>query len=272
MYTVGDYHQIPVVMYDDHRFILPVILEAQNDGFIPRPSVLVGFDQHHDSLPPRSGLGEIPRLRNSGYPWEEFQEMVHNHLSPTDDDWLRAGMELGLISDAVVFGVDRDLDDAEKQFGDHTGDMHRIFPEHCLPGQLLGHQGSLGDTTHSDQMEELWGVLGWRKPSEQGEKFRLIEVPPRIVDFDLDCFAVYWNDFVFPWPDEVFESWFLKRSKYRTTAGISGQDFVAGLAEGAGIITIAREPTCCGGEVKTGEIFEKLNRYVFDGGLICPAT
>ena len=23
--------------------------------------------------------------------------------------------------------------------------------------------------------------------------------------YDLDCFAIYWDDFVFPWPDEVFE-------------------------------------------------------------------
>ena len=133
MYSVGEFHQIPVVMYEDHRFILPVILEAQKEGVIPTPSVLVGFDQHHDALPPRSGLGEIPRLHKDGYPPEEFQTMVCDHLSPQDDDWLRAGMELGLISDAVVFGV-RDRHDVDRKFTDHTGQKHKIFLEHCLPG------------------------------------------------------------------------------------------------------------------------------------------
>ena len=265
MYSVGDFHEIPVVMYDDHRFILPVILEAQKDELIPRSSVLVGFDQHHDAVPP--DLGKIPLLREKGYPQEEFKRMVQDDRSPQDDDWLRAGMELGLISDAAIFGVNRGSD-VEREFEDHKGEKHQIFLEPCLPGQLLGHQGSLGDTIKSDEMAEFWDLLGWQKPAARGETFQFSEVPSRIVDFDLDCFAIEWNDFVLPWPDEVFEEWFCKRSEYRTTVGISGQGFVAGLMKGAGIITIAREPTCCGGEIKTAEIFGKLNHYVFGGDLI----
>lgn len=266
MYSVGAFHQIHVVMYEDHRFILPVILEAQKEGVIPTPSVLVGFDQHHDALPPRSGLGELPRLRKDGYPPEEFQTMVCDHLSPQDDDWLRAGMELGLISDAVVFGVsDRDV---EPKFTDHTGQEHKIFVEHYLPGALLGHQGTLGDTTKSGEVQELWEVLGWRKPTTPGDIFQFSDsIPARIVDFDLDCFAIYWEAFVIPWPDEVFKEWFCKPSEYRTTAGLSGQDFMDGLMQGAGLITIAREATCCGGKKKAAEIFEKLNRYVFGSQL-----
>jgi len=267
IFRVAKFGQIPVVMYEDHRWILPAILAAQKDGVIPAPAVLVGFDQHHDSLPPRSGLGPIPLLRRKGYPQEEFQTMVRDHLSQKDDDWLKAGMELGLISDAVVFGVG-DSHGVETEFQDHKGKEHKIFLEHSLPGELLGHQGSLADTITSDEIQELWAVLGWQKPDAPGDIFRFSNsVPPRIVDFDLDCFAIYWDDFVFPWPDEVFEKRFNKRSEYRTTVGLSGQDFMSGLMAGAGIITIAREPTCCGGEDKTARIFEKLNDYVFNSQL-----
>jgi hypothetical protein len=83
----------------------------------------------------------------------------------------------------------------------------------------------------------------------------------------LDAFAVNWKDFVFPWPDEVFDRRFLREADYDATRGWSGKKWLDHFLDGCGLLTIAREPGCCDGEEKTEEIFKRVNRHIFDNGL-----
>jgi hypothetical protein len=56
-------------------------------------------------------------------------------------------------------------------------------------------------------------------------------------------------------------------SEYFTTNGRNRQSFIRGLISKAGVLTVAREPSCCGGEEKSDRILASLNKYVFDGNL-----
>jgi len=88
------------------------------------------------------------------------------------------------------------------------------------------------------------------------------------LDLDLDCFIVRWRNYYrFPWPDEVFEKEFLAPSSYQTTLEWTGKGFLNGLVNKASLLTIAREPYCCGSKTKATEILGKVNHFLFDDKL-----
>jgi hypothetical protein len=189
-------------------------------------------------------------------------------LSSQDNDWLRAGMELGLFRDAVLFGVQHDGGlEFPLEFDDHRGNCHRIesLPR---PNDCIGYQGVLGDAISGLPAPQR--VLGWAHRAgvawfvKRAEKF--------LLDIDLDCFAISWSDHTFPWPEQVFDAEFLKPSVHWTTRGKTGRDFFRALMEGAGIVTIATEPGCCGDRNGDGpnvhQILSSLDRCCFDGKLL----
>jgi hypothetical protein len=187
-------------------------------------------------------------------------ELCANELRRSDDDWLRAGMHLGLISNAVLFGVQAyDYDQFPMSFADAEGQEHFIAIT-GLPGSELGYQGDLSDITRKLANRRVWQTLGWERLG--AEAFRFTDEPKIILDFDLDCFRIDWRDYKFPFPDEVFEKEFLAPSTYITTMGLSGRDFVHGLAQKAGLITVATEPECCGGDSKVSQILNSVDKYV----------
>lgn len=267
----ANFGNLPCYVHTDHRWVLPIIHHAQEQGHIPRPCTLVMFDAHHDALPPQGGCMDLIRqIRASGPTVDSLLQLceVDDGLRKTDDDWVLAGMELGLIGDAVVFGVkgysDRDVHDLW-EFADHAGTIHHLRLV-GLPGRELGYQGVLGDLSQREVVQSIWDILGWKMIDG---RFQFVEGRPKIaLDIDLDCFVVDWNGYLFPWPDEVFEHEFLRESMYWSTQQQSGLAFLQVLIEKAGSLTIAREPHYCGGHEKTDEVFRKLNRHLFGGNII----
>jgi len=247
---------------------LPIICAAQEAELIPRPVTVVMFDYHPDNLEP-SCLNEIKQLREAGPTVESVIELCKTGLATLDDDWVIAGMELGLIEHIVTFGADGRYDYSmryKSQHQDHLGHIHYLeYP--ALPKGELAYQGDLSDLARERELGRLWRILGWRYDRRIGNFQFDTAIPKILLDFDLDCFAVTWRDYVFPWPDEVFETEFLSPSNYWTVDGMTGADFVRGLVKKAGVITIAREPRCCGDDKKSDIILQKLNEYAFKGGL-----
>lgn len=251
-----------VLIHKDHRWLLPLIHSSQVHGRLPTPCNLAMFDAHHDALEPHC-LDRIRSLREAGFTIEELIELCNRDLRILDDDWLQAAMYLGLIRDAVLFGVhDVGCVNFPMMFVDSAGERHRIEVM-GLPGRQLGYQGHLSDLAKGRAYEHAWQILGWE--CQSSGYFRFADDAPKIaLDFDLDCFAVPWREYVFPWPDEVFEAEFIKPSTYSTTEGMSGQTFVLGLAQKGGLITIATEPRHCGGVEKAAHILDRFSHYVLD--------
>jgi hypothetical protein len=264
LYQFGSFHNTPVVIHDDDRWLLPVLLAAQQDKLLPQPALLVNFDQHEDAANLRKGLGLIPSVRENGYPKAEFIELVRNHLANNDDDWIKAGMELGLISDAVAYGVTQGHN-TEPIYTDHLGGSDRLFLECELPGDALAHQGSLSDLACAQSLGNYWETIGWE---HKGGRFGFREDLPRIIlNIDLDCFAMYWRGYRFPWEEEVYNKEFHTASDRFSTKGLTGADFFRGLVKRAGVITIAREPTFTGGKEKGAVILRRVGDYLFGGEL-----
>lgn len=187
-------------------------------------------------------------------------ELCQSHLRTLDDDWLKAAMALGLVSDAVVFGSRNGQGIDLFNYGNVE---HRIIA--CpRPAHALDYQGDLCDTARADapKLKHLWRVLGWKR---SGERYAFCEDSSRLfVTIDLDYFACDWGDYLFPWPAKVYQREFQKHLPYSNRTGL---EFFRDLIDRAGFLDIAREPKHCGGEEDAEQIFRDMNRILFDGAL-----
>lgn len=274
-FELHSYKGKPVYIHDDHRFVLPHIYDAQKKGLIPKPCKFIMFDAHHDladvSDEAKKLLKTLREQTGEDFDEELFFDVVKNKLRGDDADWLKAAMELGWVSDVVVFGIRHDMDDPDPFiYSDASGTEHTVFHSGSWPGDLLRYQGDLAERITSPDLKKLWEILGWetRKPGRR--HFRDSE-EKIMLNFDLDAFSMNYEDFLFPWHRSVYERRFMKESDYSTTEGWTGKQFVQGLAEKAGAITIAREPDYCGGRDNMEQIFHDVNEIIFHNAIEGPS-
>jgi hypothetical protein len=258
---------LPAFAHDDHRFVLMLTHYAQEQGLLPRPCKVVMLDRHSDALEPRSdesAMERISEMCSHGFDYEKLLSVTRDVLSGLDDDWLVAGMEMGMFSDAVLFGVDDIGGRGETRRSDHRTDEHVIWINGSMPGELLGHQGNLSDSARGYEVASLWEILDWKV--EEG-RFKFVSDESVLLTIDLDAFVVDWEGFVFPWPEEVWRRRFETASTHWTTAGLTGTSFMKQVLDRTGLLAVAREPIHCGGENKMRIVFDDLNDFVFDGKL-----
>jgi hypothetical protein len=254
---------IPYILHEDHRWVLPIVHFAQEKGLLPKPCTVIMFDRHHDALdPPKLASDEIKRLHIEP-DVRRVVSLCAERLKKNDDDWLKAGMELGFFGDAVILGVsDRFEAGKLRSYTDHLGGDHRIEMP-ALPRSALSYQGRLSDLVYQDVYRRMWKILGWE--IRGAESFRFLPGLPKVLlTIDLDCFAIEWSDYMFAWPIKVFEHEFLEPSTYWSTAGWTGRSFMQELAKKSGLVTIAREHGCCGGQTDAEVILQNLIHYGFD--------
>lgn len=250
----------PAAVFRDHRWTLPAIFAAAEAGLLTLPVTVVSFDRHRDSLAP-ADPALLAAFRNNGG-MEDLTALVRDVLSPRDDDWITAGMELGIISDVVQFAVD-DLraEETAETYTDATGTIHRLF-RLGRPGGELSWKGALADHAHPSAAAGLWDTLGWDAMS------RSLRPPGGLVlDIDLDAFTFSWERYTFPYTPEIWEGEYLRPVQSAAEGAYTAADFVRTLAVEAALVTIATEPGFCGGAANARGILEDANRHLFGGAL-----
>jgi hypothetical protein len=222
---------VAYILYEDHRWLLPIVRCSQQKGALPKPCTVIMFDRHHDAVdPPKGAMEDLWRLRSEPS-LQGAVSLCIESLRKTDD-WLKTGMELGFFGDALIFGV-RDVSEVERyRFRvDHVGGQHRIEITSWLPRSSLAYQGHISDVIRRCEFEPMWKILGWEHRGGD-KRFRFLPSLPKILlIIDLDCFAIPWSDYVFAWPTKVFEAEFLESSEYWSTDGWTGRSFLQGLAK-----------------------------------------
>lgn len=265
-------------IHDDHRWVLPVLFNAQEKGKLDKPCTAIILDRHHDSLAPRCE-NKINQLRDNGLTIEALIELCQHDLGGQDDDWIIAGMELGLIADAIVFGASYDYlthkDDrilvktvkhlVRLSFEDHFNNEHLIYLVDNVYNELMS-KGCLCDYSQSDYFSELWNIINWRFIPQQGFTFADTK-KKMLLDFDLDYFGFSCGDYIFPWPEKVFNNEIYSESQDWPIQW-SMKKFIVEFIRQAGILTIAREPQFCGSEEEADQILKILNERIFDGKMI----
>ena len=248
-----------IILYDDHRWILNVIFESMKlnffNGEIPN---VIYFDHHDDACftdvkLKNYNVDNVLKLKS-----REFASIVEFDLSSLDDDWVTAGMELGLINNVVCIGNEENHNInnwGNSTYRTATNVEHLGFCINHLKWEI-GSRGSLGDVMtdcHPDYLQ-IRNIFGYNNGTFTPSPH------PFILDFDLDCFTTECKDNTFAWPEKIF--WEEYGMYYPQCSS-----FMQQLISRASIITICREPKCCGGIGESNKILCYLDRYFFDGAL-----
>ncbi len=264
-YKIVNYNNTPIVVYDSHRCIIPVLWQAANENLINTPCRLIYFDQHPDALRPLDNTLElIKNILGQESEFIDIFNLTEFHLRSSNDDWLRAAMELNLISDVIWIGGHRDLSPEQREYTDNQCVLHTLYNIPFLDG-VFGYQGDLNDLARSIELQPLWNTLGWEY---NNGRFYMKEDEPILLDFDLDYFSFNWRSITKAWLPEFFNREFLEHSHYSAAAsGWTGKFFVKSLIKRAPIITVAKETAICGGETEVAKILKELNEILFDSYL-----
>lgn len=258
------YYDTDVFIYEDHRYILNILFSAFHSKKLIEPPTLVYFDKHDDGKGPMVSIDRLKSIRNRKIDQKEMWDFVEWEISTQDDDWLKVGMELGLIGDAILIGCNEasNFRDFRNTYIDHLSKEHLIFKvSHIWNG--LSHQGWLVDRAQESKYSEIWDLLGIENNSyisinAEKQKTKVI------LDFDLDCFTTKFLEDTLPWPYEYFNKYFRSpcgRNYYRP------KEFTDMLLRTVEFITIARETDYCGSFHNNALIFDSINDIIFDNKL-----
>lgn len=263
---VYSFHDKYIILYDDHRSILNVLFETKKLGLFSTTPNIIFFDKHDDACNPQISAKDlfekwgIERIEDVSS--RIFWSFVEFELSGVDDDWLLAGMELGLINHAVVIGQEENtnIHDMNNMFESSDGKLHELFDISHLDWSI-GSRGCLGDNVIKEgYYENVRNIFEYNQPPYgRYDKFSREVTVPFVLDFDLDCFTTECDNKTYAWPEDIF------KKKYVYNEDV--QYFMHRLINRSTIITICREPTCCGGLGESNKILGYLDHYFFDGCL-----
>jgi hypothetical protein len=249
----------PVMVFRGHRWTVPALFLAAEQGLVTLPVPVVTFDRHRDSLRPM----EMERLfRFRSHATADEAVFLAGRLSPRNDDWIIAGMEMGIVSNAVQFRSAPDDLEPVTLHTDGAGALHRIH--HLgMPGSELAYKGALADPERLAEPGGPAAIMGWNP--ETGEIAR--KPGGLALDIDLDFFTVAWETYILPFTEDIFRGEFLEPRQSGFLDSFTPKELFRGLVGAAGAITIACEPEFCGGGMNSRRILEEVNLHLFEGVL-----
>ena len=256
-----DMDGVPLVVFRDHRWILPVLAAARAKGRISVPMLLVSFDRHRDTLLSNGLRERFAGVHGGDMTFDEMVPVARDLCSPRDDDWITAGMEMGLIGDVVQFGTGGEGIEPNETYMDRDGTCHRLF-RLGLPLRELAYGGALADREHAASQNGLWDVLGWNPRDLTADN-----EAGYVLDIDLDFFTAPWERYVLPFSEKVYAGEFFSPHASPWVDEIVPAEVLRGFARGASIITVATEPRWCGGIENCRAALAGLNRVFFDDRL-----
>lgn len=249
-----------VVIYDDHRWLLNVLFAVNK--LTERPD-LIFFDAHDDAAQCEkksellAKIG-IDNLMNASA--KQFSAFVDYNQREDDGGWLTTAMELNLIGDVVNIG-NRYNDSIRSMNGSYEsedGIKHGVWELSYDLKHELGNRGKLGDSCKENENRTLRNFFGIEHSYSDLNSVTMTK--PYILDFDLDFFTISCtDDSSHGWTERILNRHFPTYSKQ--------DDFLRMLIHNAMVITICREPDCCGSIGDSNRILSLLDRYYFKGTL-----
>lgn len=210
-------------VFDPHRLALPCWAEVRGEA----PSLLVSFDRHFDTVP--------PKVRCASLEADELERFAREQLDPRNFDHVLAAMDSNVISDAVI--------------------VARAKPVGAVTADWQGHA-----VVHAPTLDLLTAEWGTPHASPEGKRARAcLERSARVVlDVDLDCFTTPSDadpTTVIPWSRELIRQFLKPRGS---------EAFWNELLPKCTGLTFAREPGHCGGLVAGGRLFEDACVVLFE--------
>lgn len=255
--------QSDVVIYEDHRTILNVLYFLSNKGGFTAPLDIVLFDNHEDFCHPRETT--IPKINEflQNPSREGLNTIVEFDLSTLDDDWIKVGMELGLIGNVFLFNSEKSFvgfkeEYVTQKFG--TKSLYNLGEVWAA----LGYHGILSDTVKREY-QPLWDDFGWEL--NEGKFSFKKERKKFVFDIDLDCFSTRILDKTIAIPEEIIIQRLTEYSRQDSHYYSCAQDFMKQLIKDSELVTLCFENGCCGGIRQAHKIFNMVDEVLFDNEL-----
>lgn len=254
-----EYGRKTIVLYDDHRWILNILYEAcKLNLFRDKVPNVIYFDYHDDGMPTHIYLDKYGVENITSIDVRSFWSMVEFDVRYLDDNWVTTGMELGLIKDVVCIGqeANNNIDIwNNNEYVDKRGIRHKGYCIRHVQEEL--EQGGVFERISHALGDKITAIQHIFDYSERG--FLSDVRNPFILDFDLDCFSYNECGEQRAWPEDQFKEYYYSNPDVNY--------FMCSLIDRASVITICREPKCCGGLGESNKILGYLDRYLFDGAL-----
>jgi hypothetical protein len=244
-----DFNGKTIVLYDDHRYILNVLNDYRKNydsvnsfrgytGKYECPN-LIFFDRHDDAKELSDELkNKIQKLDKENI--RDFWNFVEFDVSTIDDDWVCIAMEMNLVKNVVVFG-NKENDNIKKM---KAAPIKTDSPALHQPSrEYIGMDQTKHVLFSFDDSFLLTNVLD----NSNCEIEDIVFNSTHVLDFDLDCFS----DGAACWCKEKMKE-FCSLQKLKN------------LVTFANLITICREPGCCGGLGQSNKILQYLDEFLFD--------
>lgn len=243
-YAVFGPEERPVIVFRDHRFLVPVLWLARQTGMVREGTDMFRFDAHLDCAGLEEGRA-AERFRQA----RDFSEvfgLARAVLSDRDDDWLALALEAGLVGRCVTVGP------PDSAGGRYAG---RSYTVPMLEGLLDSRR-----KPRPEAVPELWEAAGWPLAEP-----RMADTPV-LLDIDCDYFSFRWRGGQNAWLDRFYEREFDKRPvDCGAGQARSPHWFMRSLIGRAPFVTVAVEPDFCGGEAEARGILGQLDRRFFNG-------
>lgn len=257
-------HNKDIVLYEDHRYLLNVLYFARRNNIITVPINLVRFDNHDDALANTISTNRLDYFRDFRPDLNEFWSFVEFELSVQDDNWLTVGCDLGLIGEMVLIGGETTGNILNAPYHDKFNNDHHFYAKDHI-WDALQYQGWLSDTARANEFRPIWNLFGW---DHQDGHFKFTNEPQYVLDFDLDCFTLSYNQLTTAIPEEIFYTLLGKRSNARQTQGWTAAFFIKELVKNSQFVTLCYENKFCGGLRNAMRILEVLDSEIFDSSIL----
>lgn len=255
-----------VVVYEDHRSILNVLFYLKKNKKATFPINIILFDDHDDSCKPSEEALRIIKGFNKREPeLREFWSFTEFDLRTLDDDWIKAGMELGLINHLFLFNASQSSIGLITRYKTMKFGEKKIYNLGYL-WDCLSHRGLLYDVVKRQEYGELWKDFGWEYDKKSG-RFDFNPSQGFIVDFDLDCFTTKILDNRVAIPEDILFDKFTEHHQPNYHYFYTYQMFVKKLIEESALTTICFENGFCGGYRQCFKIFDMVDQLFFDNEL-----
>jgi len=239
-----------VVLTEDHRGVLPVIALALKKELFVAPPTLLRLDRHAD-------YEDDPQmcLFHGSDCTDYLRNITDTQVHGDDSTWLRVAVHAGYIGNAGTWYVDdreskpaHVILDKESSQSSYDGNSHSLW--------FTGNFSSWLAKFQAGDLDAVAMATGC-KLQPHGEAVIPIEEADIWLDIDLDFAATTdsfeaWNSGSTSWTEANFDAEFKSGSGSAST--------LENIIDAARLITIATEPTFCGGYLSAAETLARLHK------------
>ncbi|MHC1707411.1 MAG: hypothetical protein AB9842_07805 [Bacteroidales bacterium] len=249
-----------VVIYEDHRTILNVLFFLKEKRNLKEPLDIIMFDYHDDFVDLGSSVKRKLTYFNRNPSAQKLNQIVEFELRGLDDDWVKAGMELGLIGNVFLFNAE----DSSLGFrNEYRTRKHgtKILYNIGNVWAALGYHGILNDP-FKKEYDQFRKDFGWEL--KDGKYSFISDRRKFVFDIDLDCFSTSILDKTIAIPHKLLSDKLCIYSHSSYHYYPNAQNFMKDLIKYSELATICFENGCCGGIIQSYKIFYSIDEILFD--------